>query len=967
MAKHVANRAWRVTRCGLLLLVPLVVCFLPLLSAQQVFRENFEREPAWIKGTADVEFRENVHRITEDTAHTGQHSEQIQVEAQPGSFIHYYLDIGRAPVTDELNVSVWVKANRPGVQFLARFVLPQERSPNNPEEPLSVVVRGDAYQLAGRWQRLEMRRPVKLLKDQQQLLRAGLNRDILLADAYVDRVILNVYGGLGLTDVWIDDLEAGPVLETASPKPAGRPTAQQASPETPRRAAVVQHNRDQLLVNGEKFFFRGVRYRPDTPMRVLRDAGFNTIWIDESTDSAVIDEAANLRLWVVPILSSALKDQQLTSNDALTRSLSRFLDRDEVLFFDVGGGLKADLAPAVALTAQRLRAVDSRPLAADVWDGFLFYSSKVQLLGVHRWPLMTGLELTKYRDWLYQRRQLAEPGTFFWTWVQTHTPEWYADVAGDALRVPPEEEVIPTSSPSPRPASRTTTLAGPQPEQIRLLTYTALAAGCRGLGFWTDRFSAEPQDRDRLLTLALLNQELEMLKPLLVNAEAPTWIETSLKEVKAAVMHTDYGGVHHILVLPVWVGPGSQLVPSQAAVVNLKIVVPVPNGAQAWEVLPGEVRSLPSERAVGGTKVIVPEFGLTTAIVFTSDNGPNGLVARFQKQATQQRKLAAQWAHDLAQVELEKVARVNEELEQAGHRLLDGAALVADARTRLNASTVSFNNGLYSNSYREAQAAMRPLRILMRAHWEQAVHDLNAISNPDARPREDYLRNTSSPMASPYAMSFYTLTKHWQLVDQVRQAGPGPNVLPGGDFEAPPADIPFTAQQDTLDDVVMTADRTNERPHNGQRSLRLQIKPKDPKRNPPALERTFLAIHSPAVRLEPGTLVQISGWVRIPEAITASADGALLYDSAGGEPLAVRLTEATEWKKFTLYRRVPADGSIYVTAALTGLGTAYFDDLQIEPLVLGAPRNPASALADAPRRQPPTAVPASRPRNARGR
>ena len=63
---------------------------------------------------------------------------------------------------------------------------------------------------------------------------------------------------------------------------------------------------------------------------------------------------------------------------------------------------------------------------------------------------------------------------------------------------------------------------GPQPEQIRLLTYTALGAGCRGLGFWSDRFLADSHTgRDRLLQLALLNQELQMLEPLLVTAQPP--------------------------------------------------------------------------------------------------------------------------------------------------------------------------------------------------------------------------------------------------------------------------------------------------------------------------------------------------------------------------------------------------------------------------------------------------------------
>jgi hypothetical protein len=72
--------------------------------------------------------------------------------------------------------------------------------------------------------------------------------------------------------------------------------------------------------------------------------------------------------------------------------------------------------------------------------------------------------------------------------------------------------------------------------------------------------------------------------------------------------------------------------------------------------------------------------------------------------------------------------------------------------------------------------------------------------------------------------------------------------------------------------------------------------------------------------------------VRIPYAIQASPDGALLYDSVGGEPLAIRLTQPTPWKKFTVYRRIPSSGTINVSLALTGLGTVYFDDVRVEPL-----------------------------------
>jgi hypothetical protein len=37
---------------------------------------------------------------------------------------------------------------------------------------------------------------------------------------------------------------------------------------------------------------------------------------------------------------------------------------------------------------------------------------------------------------------------------------------------------------------------------------------------------------------------------------------------------------------------------------------------------------------------------------------------------------------------------------------------------------------------------------------------------------------------------------------------------------------------------------------------------------------------------------------------------------------------------------VPASGQVYVTLALTGLGTAFFDDIRIEPLVTAPPTTP---------------------------
>jgi hypothetical protein len=260
----------------------------------------------------------------------------------------------------------------------------------------------------------------------------------------------------------------------------------------------------------------------------------------------------------------------------------------------------------------------------------------------------------------------------------------------------------------------------------------------------------------------------------------------------------------------------------------------------------------------------------------------------------------------------------------------------------------------------------------MRAEWELAIRQLDSVG------------------ASPYAVSYFTLPRHWQFMEQIKQSQPSGNLLTDGSFELNPlrTDSGWVLQQTTLDDVVLsalrvkevakepaklppngkagaatnpsasqtvddatrtgsgvnelagdnarTAPRGKELPH-GQQCLKLQIKAKDPNRVPAALERTFLAVNSPMVRLQPGSLVRISGWVHIPARIGASVDGALLYDNIGGEPLAIRLTAPTPWRKFTLYRKVPAAGVVQVTLALTGLGNVYFDDIRVEPLTAAGP------------------------------
>lgn len=912
---------------------------------QQMIQYGFEaRNPVWRPGPHDAAYKETLHGLSSDHIHRGQRSETIQFDAEKGTYIHYTYALGRAPVTDDLNMSVWIRANRPGVQLLARVVLPHELDRNNPGHPLTLLLPGERYQIAQQWQPLSISTPVKLLRQQQLLLARSLKREINAADAYVDQIILNVFTGPGETRVWIDDLEAGPAFDTPSPTEDGLvspPSASGAGEMTPTRPAM-RHRADEVSLTGghlkvgnDKLFMLGIRHT-GTPLPVLRNAGFNTVWLDQSTPSGLIEDAANLGFWIVPMLHAPEPVQQpdgstkgqLVSQEVLGRNVGRFLHEQSVLCWDLGGGnLQLEQCRSVMGLAQEIHKIDPlRPLAADVRDGFLSYSragNQQLMIGTHRWPLLTSLELTGYRHWLMQRRLLLPPDAFCWTWLQTHLPDWFMTTAYE------------------RTNGRFTEPMGPQPEQLRLLTYIAVGCGYRGLGYWSDQFLADSHmGRDRLLMLALLNQELRLLEPLLVNVNSePQWVPTYLPSptvmssggatgilsglpdivcpnVMAAVLRTDKA----VLVLPVWMGVGSQYVPPQGFMSRLKIKVLVPENYVAWVVTPGDFRSYPSRPILGGREVTIQNFDLTGAIVFTADVGGRGsLVPRFQELQRSMHRDTAQWTHDLAQEEIVKVAKIHEELKKMGKKIHDGDALLETARQWLDKSHKRRLDGMYPQAYLDAQLALRAIRILMRQHWDAAVQKL------------------TTPVACPFALSFYTLPRFWQYYEEIVKLQPGKNVLTDGDFEWPPntRDKEWGLEDvRSLDDVEGEAKRVANDPREGKQCLMLKLKPQNALRAAQVLERTFLALHSPAVSLPPGTPVRLSAWVRVSEAIVGSPDGALLYDSAGGEPLAIRISLPTAgWRQYILYRTVPESGKINLSMALTGIGTVYFDDLRIEPLV----------------------------------
>jgi hypothetical protein len=941
--------------------------------AEEIHRNAFSgKNTQFIKGEANVAVEVKAHELSAERSRSLPTSERIRVTLGAGkndtNFAYFYYPTPVAPITEDLTAELWVHSNRAGVQLLARVVFPNIRNPKQLDEPLTRTVLLDTVKApAGGWQKLILARPEQLLQAQKQALRLDLKGDPDISGAYIDRLILNLYTAPGDVEVYVDNLEIGPVRPRTAPPPSvtpkgppGVPTGKDKSSARTDRGVPVEFERGRLTVGGVDVFPRFVKYS-GTPMQALKEAGFNALYMPADIPPEVLEDAIdNYQFWIVPNIPPVSEGNPDTATspltardaDALATAIRKFKSGDAVLFWDLGAVRSEDYRRA-SRTVEAIRAADPRrPTGADVWDGFRRFALPLDLVGTHRDPLLTSLELDKYRLWLTQRKALARGARFHWTWIQTHIPDWQVRLLYDR---PGAEECLDP--------------IGPQPEQIRLLTYLALASGHKGLGYWSDRFLADShQGRDRLLQLALLNQEVEMLEPILLNLTGDiTWVTSSHPAVQVAILRTTQKG---LVALPIWLGRGAQYVPPQGSQ-SLTFTVPlVPDGAEPWELTPVRVQSLQNQlrQTADGIQVTLPEFDLTAAVVFSSDFAKDGLLAMWQKHVKRVGRFASDWAIKLAEEQYRKVVVTHEKLEACAPPLevVNANELINQARCAIIDAKRNRAGNNDEAAYFEALRALRPLRILMRAHWERAVGSL------------DY------PAATPYSVSYFTLPRHWDLAARLREARLTASTLPDGDFDRlRPTDtrglevttLPgWSVQEVALDDVVMSArivsaeesqeqvvlkpvpprqiylptshaKRIEEaqppKPELGRGVLRLSIGPKPVtlkkgEKAPPeprALERVFLAVNSPAVTLPPGSWVRISGWVRLPGPIRASVDGAMLFDNTAGEGYAVRLTEKTDWKKFHFYRKVPENGEVRVRMALTGFGTAYFDDIRVEPFV----------------------------------
>lgn len=946
------------------LLCGLLICASGVLAVVACARDHVDgfdsAEPVWTPPRNNRDVKVLLHQRVRNGAN-GNQAEQISLQtAVEHAHVELTTPLPKSQIIPDLKLSLYVRAQQDGAQLAVRVIFPHQLNPKT-NRAYTLLIPGETYTKVGAWQKLSCDKIEQQIRRELPRLRAELlgtlddPSQLNLKHPYVDRALVLLQVGQGTASFTLDDLSFGPIVDVQVPS-SGIPVKSVASTVEPPVKSPAEFRLDRLFVHGKPFFPRLLAYHGEDQDDLVR-LGCNLVWLPDTRNLELMNSLKEKGLSVVATPPHASSPAGEFLDESLA-SLAPFGEETSpVLFWMLGNRVASRDAPVMSAWTEQVRNADRRfhrHLMADVVGNEAAFSRQVPMLGISREILHGPLTLKEYRNYLVSGRNLAQPGSFPWTWVHTQPA-----ASIDSARGPSASPII------------------IEPEQLKQQMYAALSAGMRGIGFWTESAldGVGPGALERKLTLAQLNMDLDLLEPFLATgsiqnhmpftAQLPRGAHTNQlslgfatgsrsrkqlyellserdiqmrrstqlgRELDATIMRTEYG----LLLLPVWLSDVGQYVPDQMAANEASIVVPgVEETASAWEISTTKCQNLSKTRVTGGTKLTLKKFDMTTAIVFTSDRN---LIARLQQKIDTLKKPSALACLDLAEAKLARVAEVDRQLQELGMAQPDAQRLVSKATENIRQARVMYSYGDFDGSRTLSADGLQALRILQHACWSDAVRDLYV------------------PASSPHAICYQTLPDHWRMMDRFgRNEKRAESALEGGQFENfdKVVEAGWKREQVAVDGIRAVAE-LYPRPHKGKFALRLAAVPDKVGEAPVQITEHPITVSSPDIQVEPGQIVYIRGWVKVLGRSAANVDGAMLYDSLAGPVLGLRWTTPTDWQQFGLLREVRQSGPMHLTLALSGIGDILFDDLEVLIVPNDAPKS--AAPPQPPRKQNPLEI-----------
>jgi hypothetical protein len=874
-----------------------------LAMAQYV--ESFETpEKTWRMADHDCTVNLQQHARVYGQAHAGQACEYLQFRAGTGTFAHLIHDIPASRVIGELNISLWIKSNRPGLQLAARVILPRSKDPRT-GAPLTALIRGNSYSQAGVWQKLTLDQVDLLVSRQLPLLRSQLAADVSDREAYIDLVVLNGYGGTGQSEIWIDDLEVAcagstdisPVRTPGEPPPETAVTSSSAisssvtDPPQNGPAAQDQSARDQSTISlgGRPRLVRAIDYNGE-PFAYLKSLGFHAVRLLAPPTPTQLQEAeaSEMRLIVPPPLGNATGEPSA--------------DEHVTLAWDLGDSVTTELLEPTRRLATQLQAVpDSRrrPMLCLPREGVWHFSRLVDLIVLEPPCPQSSLPLEQLGDWYLQRARLMRPGTPFWASIRTQ------------MHPSIREQMQAFGDTSPVSATL-------EPEQIQLLTYHAIASGARGLWFRSEsRLDAtDRQTQLRAKALEYLNLELQRIEAWAATGTHESEIATSDPTVRASLLKTDRS---RLLVVIRKLRDQQYIAGREDARPITLEISGVPTTDEAYLIGETGLQRLRHERNAG-MLITLPPPAQVSLVVLTQDSlAVNFLAMEINKTRPRRDALAGEIAANVYTSVVETSQQLQSALPVARSSDQDwNGSTLSQARSALQHYERLTTGGGHE---RAEESLQRGLQLLASARYEQWSSIASAFP---------------MPVASPLCVSYHSLPQHLALSQKLRTATWGPNALAGGDLENLQhlQSAGWRNLTSLPSEMHTRVELSLHNPRSGRSSLRIQCWPAQADQAPPVIESPPMSIVSGPVSVRAGQVVRIHGWARVPERIQGSLDGLLIFDSIAGRALAARLDQSPDWQEFTLYRAIPRDTSLTLTFALSGMGEAWLDEVTVNALDL---------------------------------
>ena len=488
--------------------------------------------------------------------------------------------------------------------------------------------------------------------------------------------------------------------------------------------------------------------------------------------------------------------------------------------------LELDRIREVLSAMRGMEGESSRLTTATIDSEYRLYArspSNLDVIGIEPPLWGTSQSMQDGFEYLRQRRDLtvrSNPEALFWAWIPTRVrPGVVQNIWGKDT--PPDwgTPVV-------------------HPEQVRLMTYMALAAGYRGLTYLGDADLTRPAGEALLIELTLLNAEINLCEPILAHNEKqlkpygaydpdpltrPT--TANVNQRRMPLVNEKEEGKPGLIAAPILLDENrgmlllvadfagaAQWVPPQMAYNQLTLYPVLPAGAQALQISPGDARFLerkPDDRGPGGTRFTLPDFGVTTLLLCTTDLD---LCHRIQDAVRRIRPQAVALAIRQAEIQYQAVKDVHERLKADGHSFRseddikqrdlvgisipppDATDLLAESEKFMKNARAARDSEDYGLAWAEARRASRPLRLVMSGYWQQAMAELSKAATLSFNPKLPELAPDVpkpyrppvivTPISCPPGISYFTLPqlhiwKAW--VEGRRDTGSVPTASPLAD------------------------------------------------------------------------------------------------------------------------------------------------------------------------------------------